>query len=105
LCLHRLPRMRQGIVENAIRPDYHGKEIIETERSDYVETVVILQADADSVNNRGVSLQRLICASQLRVPNAEAILEPEMYASLVPDLDRTDAIRCRVNHASNHCIL
>jgi hypothetical protein len=97
-----LPRMRYRVVECAIRPDHHGEEIIEAKWGGYIEAVIVLKPNADGVNNRGVSLQCFIRGRQSRVRNAETVFEPEMHTSLVPYLDRTDAIRCRTGHASDY---
>ena len=98
----RLSRMRYGVVECAIRPDHHGEKIIEAKWRGYIEAIIVLKPNADGVNNRGVSLQCFIRGRQSRVRNAETVFEPEMHTSLVPYLDRTDAIRCRTGHASDY---
>ena len=72
--------------EHAVRPDHHREEVIETERGYDVESVVGFQANANSVNNGGVPLKRVVRASQWRIRSTKTTFEPKMHPSLVPHI-------------------
>jgi hypothetical protein len=43
--------VRDGIVECAVWPDHHRKEVIEAKRRRHIEAIVVLEPDADCVND------------------------------------------------------
>jgi len=97
--------MRHRVVQHAVWPNHHGKEIIEAKWRRYVEPIVVLEPDADSMNNRRVTPKCFIRRGQSRVWSAEASLEPQMHAGLVSRLYRTDTASGSRGDASDYRIL
>ncbi len=93
-----------GVLDDAVGPDHHCEEIVETEWRCYIEPVIGLEPNANRVNHRSVTLQRLVRGGKLRVCNPKATLEPEVDASLVAHLDRTHAAQCGSSNAPNYGI-
>jgi len=47
--------MRDRIIERAVWPNHHGKKVTKAERRRHVEPIIVLQPNANGMNNRGIA--------------------------------------------------
>jgi hypothetical protein len=87
--------MRGPIFHDAVGPDHHREQIIEAKRRRDIQPVIGFEPDANCVDERGVSLQRLVGSRQRRIWRTKMTFEPKMDAGLIAHFDWAHTAGCR----------